>query len=320
MSGDRPLCLECKGKFGASVWGKVCELCSLQRQIYSHLVSPRFPAEEKEFATRAVRECYHRILEHSDAVWELKRVEGEKQGPFPGGEEKKEEHKRGEKEKVSPDLIAVKEEVQEDIVDKRPLEAPAIETPKETVASTSPTGPPGLTGKAAPVKPPSSSLHRELEDTPRKRHRAESDSKARGQDREKEKRKKAKRKSRSPKSRSGSRRRRRRRHSREEPEPPRSGSSEKEIEERARVKPSRVPPSSARGSRVPRSPSGPPPGRDFSGYYQAPVWEGPIPANGDQSRIRGSSPKRVNKGVKKRLQQERARDRGWQFRDGKRWR
>ena len=170
------------------------------------------------------------------------------------------------------------------------------------------------------MKPPSSSLHRELEDTPRKRHRAESDSKARGQDREKEKRKKAKRKSRSPKSRSGSRRRRRRRHSREEPEPPRSGSSEKEIEERARVKPSRVPPSSARGSRVPRSPSGPPPGRDFSGYYQAPVWEGPIPANGDQSRIRGSSPKRVNKGVKKRLQQERARDRGWQFRDGKRWR
>ena len=324
MSGERPGCVECQGKFGSSVWGQVCELCGLHRQIYSHLVSPRFPAEEKDFATKVVRECYHRILEHSDAVWELKRVEGKKEGPFPQsgpGQEQKEESKRGEGDKASPGLIAVKEEDPEEKVDKRPLEAPASESPREKADSTSPTHPPGLTGKAPPVKPPADTSHRELEDTPRKRKRSATDSRARGQEKEKEKRKKAKRKSRSPKSRSGSRRRRRRRHSREEVEPPRADSSEREQEgDRQRAKPSTVPSSSARRPRVPRSPSGPPPGRDFSGYYQAPVWEGPIPARGDQSGVRGSSPRAANKGVKKRLQQERAREKGWQFHHGKRWR
>ena len=325
MSGERPACSECKGKFGPSVWGSVCELCGLQRQLRGHLVSARFPSEEGEFATRVVRECFHRILEHSDTVWELKGVQGEKQGPFPGDHPKaseKEERKEKEGDKVSPDLIAVKEEVPEENIDKRPLEAPATENPREKATSPTSHRAPGLTGKAAPVKPPSESLHRELEDTPRTRHRKESESRGRRQEREKEKKKKkAKRKSRSPRSRSGSRRRRRRRHSREEPEPPRFESSEDESEaDRPRVRPSQGPASSGRRSAVPRSPSGPPPGRDFSGYYQAPVWQGPIPARGEPGRDRGGSPRPANKGVKKRKQQERARAQGWQFRGGGHWR
>ena len=324
MSGDRPACSECKGKFGPSVWGSVCELCGLQRQLRGHLVSARFPSEEGDFATKVVRECFHRILEHSDAVWELKRVQGEKQGPFPGDHPKpaeEEEGKRREKDKVSPDLIAVKEEVTEEPIDKRPVEAPALESPREKATSPIPHRAPGLTGKAAPVKPPSETLHRELEDAPRKKQRQDSDSRAERQDKEKEKKKKTKRKSRSPRSRSGSRRRRRRRHSREEIEPPRLDSSEAETEEgRPKVRPSQGPSSSARGTAVPRSPSGPPPGRDFSGYYQAPVWQGPIPARGEPGRNRGGSPRAANKGVKKRRQQERARVQGWHFREGKPWR
>ena len=73
-------------------------------------------------------------------------------------------------------------------------------------------------------------------------------------------------------------------------------------EERRRARPSRRP---SEPRRVPRSPSGPPPSRS--------KWVGPIPAGGrsdDLREERRRSPKYTNKGLKKKAQQERVRQKG----------
>ena len=316
--GDKPACIECKGKFGCALYGKVCEICGLVIQLQNHLTSPRYPAEEKEVALRYVRECFHKVLEHSDTYWGAK---GLNQGPFPevGGSlgEGSQPSKEAEVKSERP-LIAVKEE-KEEKVDKGPLEEPqAVRGGIEISLSSPSVTPPGLTGKAAPQKPPVTSKDRELKDTPRKKEREGTSSRDRSRRAERERRKKRKRKSRSGQSRSESRRRRRRRRSGEESEPPvESPRKRGEEPERRRVRPSTIPSSSARGAQPPRSPSKGPAHRSERGYYQEPFWSGPIPAG---KRPRGGSPQQKNKGLKKRRQQERARTFGWKFHDGKRWR
>ena len=316
--GDKPACIECKGKFGCALYGKVCEICGLVIQLQNHLTSPRYPAEEKEVALRYVRECFHKVLEHSDTYWGAK---GLNQGPFPevGGSlgEGSQPSKEAEVKSERP-LIAVKEE-KEEKVDKGPLEEPQAARGGVEISLSSPSvTPPGLTGKAAPQKPPRRSKDRELRETPRKKGKEESSSRGRSRQAEKEKKKKRKRKSRSGQSRSESRRRRRRRRSGEVSEPPVEGPRKRvEEPERRKVRPSTIPSSSARGAQPPRSPSKGPANRPERGYYQEPFWSGPIPAG---RRPREHSPQQKNKGLKKKRQQERARTFGWKFHDGRRWR
>lgn len=314
MSGGRPPlseCVECKGKFGGALWGSVCELCGLQRQLRGHLLSSRFPAEEGGSAVRLLRECLHRVLEHSDTFW---GAQSPSEATPSGGKKKKEV--KSERREGDPQFIAVKEEPCEK-VDKRPLEAPEDRKPGSEASSVSPSPPPGVTGKAPPAKPPSAGSRRESRETPRREERIESPVKV-----VKEKKHKRKRKSRSPNSRSGSRERRRRRRAERSSEAHRPGLGEVEAEEtRKKAKPSRVPPSSAREGAAPRSPSYPPPvDQHRRGYYQEPYWKGPIPAAQGGESFRRDSPRRINKGVKKRQQQEKARTFGWKFQDGRRWR
>ena len=315
MSGGRPPCRECKGKFGSAVWGDVCELCGLLRQLVGHLCSSRYPAQEGSSAVRLVRECFHKVLEHSDTYWGAQTSE---QGSSPTQPGRSGETKEEKKEKVAgePELIAVKEEPTEKI-DKRPLEAPEVKQPVSGVRSSSPSPPPGLTGKAPPAKPPSESVHRELEVTPGGGDQGRSEKGP-----AKEKKHKRRRKTRSPKSRSVSREHRRRRRSERRSEGRRSEPRSPEgASERKKVKPTSVPPSSTRGSAAPRSPSHPPPeDHNRRGYYQEPYWTGPIPAARGRDHQRGDSPRRANKGLKKRQQQERARALGWKFHGDRKWR
>ena len=315
MSGGRPPCRECKGKFGSAVWGNVCELCGLVRQLTGHLLSSRFPAQEGATAVRLMRECFHKVLEHSDTYWGAQTSEQSSSPTQPGGSGGKKEEKK-EKGSEEPAFIAVKEEPSEKI-DKRPLEAPEVKEPLIGVPASSPSPPPGLTGKAPPAKPPSKSSHRESEDTPGKRERGRSE-----KAHTKEKKHKRRRKTRSPKSRSASKDHKRRKRSEKRSEERRSELRSPEgASERKKAKPSSVPPTSARGSAAPRSPSHPPPeDNNRRGYYQEPYWRGPIPAARGREDHRGDSPRRANKGVKKRQQQERARALGWKFHGDRRWR
>ena len=310
MSGGQLSCIDCGSKFGPAVWGSVCEVCGLLQQVKTHLISPRYPAAEKEVAVRYVRECLHKVLEHSDTFW---GAQLERQGPIPA---------KKEKEAKSPELIPVKEEKdekdeKEEKVDKSPLEEPAKAVGEGKVSLSSPsTPPPGLTGKSAPARPPFESKARESEGTPRKKEKRSSATPDKEKRSEKEKKKRRRRRSKSRRTRSGSRDRKRRKVSREAfLSPVAEGEGRGDREEKKKAKPSSVPSTSSRGGQAPRSPSRGP--IDRRGYYQEPFWKGPIPAGRGQRR---PSPRGANKGLKKKRQQEKARAFGWKFSDGRRWR
>ena len=289
MSEGSPTCRQCEGKFGNAVGGNYCPLCSQLVQLAGHLLSRRFPVAKGQAAVHILRDTNPRVLELSESYWGSREVTEFNTGcdlPPPAGSE-------GEEEK--PDKSwQVKEERRDNSLSG---EAP------------------GLSGKAAPVKPPS--YREELPRSPeegRTREPQGSRGHSVGGDRSRSHLRKRRKKSRSGRHRSRSRRRRRKESGREKEDSPRpkvETEEKKEVEKERRPFPG--PTSAGAGSvRRARTPSHSPPKRDFSGYYQHPVWEGPILArtSGGERESRAKSPKYINKGVKKRQQQERAKGKG----------
>ena len=290
MSEGPPTCRQCEGKFGSAVGGDYCPLCSQLVQLAGHLLSRRFPVARGHAAVYILRDAYLRVLELSESYW------GSREDTvFTTGSDLPPPVRIDKEEEDRPDKSwQVKEERRD-----KSLSAEA----------------PGLSGKAAPVKPPS--LREEVREKPELERTVEpqgSRGDSLGRDRSRSHLRKRRKKSKSGRRRSRSRRRRRKESGREKEDSPRGDLETEEKSEVAKERKPLVGPSSvAVGSeRRARTPSTSPPRRDFSGYYQHPVWEGPILARtgGADRDPRGRSPKYTNKGVKKRQQQERAKGKG----------
>ena len=298
MSEGSPTCRQCEGKFGSAVGDNYCPLCSQLVQLAGHLLSRRFPVAKGQAAVHILRDTYLRVLELSEAYWGSREVTEFSTGcdlPLPVASKDKEER---------PDKSwQVKEERRD-----KSLSGEA----------------PGLSGKAAPVKPPS--YREELPRSPEE-ERSEEPQGSRGQSvgrgRSQSHQKKRRKKSKSGRHRSRSRRRRRKDSGREKEDSPRPKVETEEKREEVKDRRSFPGPSSAGAGAVrrARTPSHSPPRRDFSGYYQHPIWEGPILArtSGGDREPRGKSPKYINKGVKKRQQQERAKGKGGWGRGSRRY-
>ncbi len=252
-------------------------------------------------AERSVREALHRCLAASDCFWGAEEARKDIESNIGVG---------GQGGSVStPAAVEKKEEVSPE----KPLEKSRSEVPL-----------PGLSGKAAsPCRPVSPVVtgrgNQPAEDTtPGKESQASVE-----EEKKSNKHRKRKRKSRSGSRRSRSRRRRRSAEIREREDSPGFERSEEEVPvPRAPVRPSSARPVASEGRRE-ASRSRPLARRDYSGYYQQPNWVGPIPAAGsrDREHPRGRSPRQaINKGAKKRRQQEKARSfGGWNNRGGRGW-
>ena len=292
MSGlAPPPCRDCFGKFGGCHNGCYCEICGLLRQVRGHLLSQRCHPQGRVSIQVILRETFHRILEVSDVCWDA-----QDHGVLPGGGASDRTGKGPEEAKKPEEVVTEKEKEAKPESHSR---APQAEEVKEEPRSPS-LPPPGVTGKAAPVKPPSrsegpdrqevwSSEPREVKSKHRKRKR-KSRSEGRGRSRS---------------------RHRRRREGRETSQSPRVEEPESGEREGGGPRPSSFR-ERQQDRRGPRSPSGPPPQRRPPGAYQVSNWHGPIPAGGarDREPRREASPKYTNKGVKKRLQQARAQQKG----------
>ena len=65
--GDRPDCLDCRGKFGAIVFDWRCEQCGCLFRLRELLLSDRFPADGQPVLEPLIRRSYHTALEVSDS-------------------------------------------------------------------------------------------------------------------------------------------------------------------------------------------------------------------------------------------------------------
>ena len=285
---EAPPCRDCCGKFGACHTGCHCEVCGLLQQLRGHILSHRCHPQGKGAIQVILRETFHRILEVSDVCWDA-----QDHGVIPGGGGASSRTGKGPEEEKRSEVERKEEEVEKE--PENPSRAHQAVRVKEEPRSPS-LPPPGLSGKAAPVKPPSrsegqgrpevvSSEAREVRSKHRKRkHKSRSEGRRRSRSRQ-----------------------RRKKEVREATQSPRVEDSPlEEIEEEAPR------PSTYKERRGPRSPSGPPPHRRPPGAYQISNWQGPIPAGGgrDRDTRRDRSPKYTNKGVKKRQQQARAQGKG----------
>lgn len=289
MSEGALNCRQCEGKFGPAIGGEFCPVCQQLVQLAGHLLSRRFPSARGPAALHLLRDSYLRLLDISEGFWgERETTEFAKPpGESPTGKSPKAEEAPAEK----------RVEVKQELKSASPVKEP-----------------PGLSGKAAPVKPPKereeSRVSPELVRTEEPQS-SRGDHQAEGRSRSHPRKRKKKSKSSHRRSRSKRRRRRGAREKEESPrpEPREEGSGERAEEDKGRPGPSSV---EERLWREPRPPSRSPPRRDYSGYYQHPVWEGPILARGgDRERdFRRRSPKYTNKGNKKKQQQERAKGKG----------
>jgi len=258
-------------------------------QLAGHLLSRRFPSARGPAALHLLRDSYLRLLDISEGLCGEREanVIAKPPGESPTGKSPKAEEAPAEK----------RVEVKQELKSASPVKEP-----------------PGLSGKAAPVKPPKereeSRVSPELVRTEEPQS-SRGDHQAEGRSRSHPRKRKKKSKSSHRRSRSKRRRRRGAREKEESPrpEPREEGSGERAEEDKGRPGPSSV---EERLWREPRPPSRSPPRRDYSGYYQHPVWEGPILARGgDRERdFRRRSPKYTNKGNKKKQQQERAKGKG----------
>ncbi len=305
MVSEPPSCRQCGGKFGRILLPPYCELCGQLAQLTTHLYSKRFPAVLGHIAEGAIREALHRCLSSSDCFWGAEEAKKEREVAAPQGDSGK---PVGGTDPPGAENVLP------------PEGAPEVK--KEEGRSTQPL--PGLTGKASsPCRPLSpeggrGSKVKTEDSTPGK----ESKSSA-GEPRKRSKHRKRKKRSRSGSRRSHSRRRRRGEDHGERVGSPRFEEIEEEPEPPRRpIRPSSAHSGHAEGRRV-RSPSRSLAKRDYSGYYQQPSWTGPIPSGENRRREegRGRSPRApVNKGVKKRKQQEKARAfGGWNNRGGRGW-
>ena len=226
-------------------------MCQQLVQLAGHLLSRRFPSARGPAALHLLRDSYLRLLDISDGFWgERETTEFAKPGESPTGKSPKAEEAPAEKR------VEVKEELKS---------ASAVKEP------------PGLSGKAAPVKPPK---EREENRVSPELMRTEEPQSSRGdhqpEGRSRSHPRKRKKKSKSSHCRSRSKRRRRRGAREKEesprPEPREEGSGEKTEEDKGRPGPSSV---EERFRREPRPPSRSPPRRDYSGYYQHPCGKDP---------------------------------------------
>ena len=130
MSEGPPTCRQCEGKFGSAVGGDYCPLCSQLVQLAGHLLSRRFPVARGHAAVYILRDAYLRVLELSESYW------GSREDTvFTTGSDLPPPVRIDKEEEDRPDKSwQVKEERRD-----KSLSAEA----------------PGLSGKAAPVKPPS---------------------------------------------------------------------------------------------------------------------------------------------------------------------
>ena len=308
--GAQGACRDCGGKFRGVTFGNLCEVCNLTLRIRSHLLSSRYPPQGLEAAVAILRESLWKLLEHSDNYWTYQEYSA-KAEEGKGGEKSSE---RSSKEKPgsepNPENRIAKEEF-----DKTPVKAEPSGSHNQAVA--------GLSGKAAPPKPPLGVEEPPSEETGKKKNKENKRSKSPRHRRERSDRRRRKKRTRKSKSGRGRtpKQRREKPEVREERSPPRSGS---ESGETSTSEPP-IPRPSRAGDRKPRSPSKSPPPRVDPGYYTRDPWPGPILAKRKPSQTEHpawSPPRGTNKGTKKRRQQDRAREYGgWNNRArGRGWR